>query len=90
MHIITKRRLREFWENHPSAKKPLQAWYAHVKQAQWRNLAEVKLIFPTGDQVQRLTVFNIGGNNYRLVVRIEYAQQKVYTEHGHKLTFSKV
>jgi mRNA interferase HigB len=72
------RRLREFWENHASAKKPLQAWYVHAKQAQWQNLAEVKQDFPSADQVQRFTIFNIGGNNYRLIVRIEYAQQKVY------------
>ena len=72
------RRLREFWENHTSAKKPLQAWYAHVKQSQWHNLAEVQQDFPSADQVQRLTIFNIGGNNYRLIVRIEYGQQKVY------------
>jgi len=38
----------------------------------------VKQDFPSADQVQRLTIFNIGGNNYRLIVRIEYAQQKVY------------
>ena len=78
MHIITKRRLREFWADHASAKKPLQAWYAQVRQAQWPNLAEVKREFPSADQVQRFTVFNIGGNNYRLIARIEYSQQKIY------------
>ena len=39
---------------------------------------EVKRDFPSADQVQRFTVFNIGGNNYRLIVRIEYTPQKVY------------
>lgn len=78
MHIISRRRLKEFWSEHPSAQRPLQAWYAHAKQAQWRNLAEVKRDFPSADQVQRFTIFNIGGNNYRLIVRLEYAQQKIY------------
>jgi mRNA interferase HigB len=78
MHIISKRRLREFWENHASAKKPLETWYTHVKHVQWQNPRELKEDFPLADQVQRLTIFNIGGNNYRLIVRIEYELQKVY------------
>lgn len=78
MHVISKCRLREFWENYASAKKPLEAWYTHVKHAQWQNLAELKEDFPSADQAQRFTIFNIGGNNFRLIVRIEYTQQKIY------------
>lgn len=78
MHIITRQRLKEFWETHPTAKSPLQAWYTHARQAQWQSLLEVREDFPTADQVQRLTVFNIGGNNYRLIVRIEYEKQRIY------------
>lgn len=78
MHIISMRRLRTFWTSYASAKQPLRGWYTQVKQAQWANFAEVKQDFPAADQVNRLTIFNIGGNNYRLIVRIEYLQQKVY------------
>ena len=78
MHIITKRRLQEFWEEHPLAEKPLRAWYVHAKQARWHNFSEVGQDFSAADQVKRLTVFNIGGNKYRLIVRIEYARQKMY------------
>lgn len=78
MHIISLRRLREFWEKHNQAEAPLRAWFTHVEFAQWRNFAEVRADFPSADQVQRLTVFNIAGNNYRLIARIEYAQQKIY------------
>lgn len=78
MHIISIRRLREFWERHAQAEAVLRAWYTHVEAAQWQNFAEVRADFPSADQVQRLTVFNIAGNNYRLIARIEYAQQKVY------------
>jgi mRNA interferase HigB len=78
MHFITRRRLREFWVEHPSAKRPLMAWYTQTKHAQWQSLVDVREIFPSADQVQRLTVFNIGGNKYHLITRIEYAQQKVY------------
>lgn len=78
MHIITRRRLREFWQTHPDAQRPLQAWFMQVKQARWQNLAELRQDFPTADLVSRLTVFNIGGNKYRLVVRVEYERQRVY------------
>ena len=44
----------------------------------WRNLAELKRTFSTADQVARLTVFNVGGNNYRLIARVEFERQEVY------------
>lgn len=78
MHIISMRRLREFWELHPNAERPLRAWFVRVEHVQWRNFAEVRGDFPSADQVGRLTVFNISGNHFRLIVRIEYEQQKVY------------
>ncbi|MEZ4863046.1 MAG: type II toxin-antitoxin system HigB family toxin [Caldilineaceae bacterium] len=78
MHIITFRRLREFWEKHPQAERPLRAWFSHVEHARWQNFAEVRNDFASADQVQRLTVFNIAGNHYRLVVRVEYHLQKVF------------
>ena len=81
MHIITKRRLRDFWRKYPDAQSSLEYWYTLTKAAQWQNPAELKLIFPTADLVGRLTVFNIAGNKYRLIARIEYRWQKVYIRH---------
>jgi mRNA interferase HigB len=78
MHIITKRRLREFWQQYPDAKAALQGWYQHAAFARWRHFADVRQTFPTADQVSHLTVFNVGGNKYRLVVRIEFEKQRVY------------
>jgi len=78
MHIISLRRLRDFWEKHTTAERPLRAWFVHVEQANWQNFAEVRRDFPAADQVKRLTIFNIGGNHYRLIARIEYEWQKVY------------
>ncbi|MCB9148500.1 MAG: type II toxin-antitoxin system HigB family toxin [Caldilineaceae bacterium] len=78
MHIISIRRLREFWQIHPAAQRPLQAWYTQCGKGRWHNLAELRQIFPTADQVRRLTVFNIAGNKYRLIARVEYEQQKIY------------
>lgn len=78
MRIISKRRLREFWTKHPSAENPLQAWYLITRQANWTNFAEVRRDFPSANNVKRLTVFNIAGNKYRLVARLEFRKQRVY------------
>lgn len=72
------RRLREFWEIHPNAESALQSWYKIVEKAEWQTFAEVRKDFPSADQVKRLTVFNIAGNKYRLVARIEFQQQRIY------------
>ena len=77
MHIITKRALREFWENHPDAKTSLTNWYRTTKKAIWNNLAETRADFPHADSAGVCTIFNIGGNNYRLVTKIFYPAKKV-------------
>ncbi|MHB8462491.1 MAG: type II toxin-antitoxin system HigB family toxin [Vulcanimicrobiaceae bacterium] len=78
MRIISKRRLREFWSDHPDAKEPLEAWYRVAKYAAWRNLAETRAVYPHADNVKGYTVFNIRGNTYRLIVKIEYALKIMY------------
>jgi mRNA interferase HigB len=81
MHIITFTRLRQFWEKHPDAEPALRLWYTRVKGMRFVNMAEVNQLFSSADKVRRLTVFNIKGNNYRLIVRIEYQRQKIYVRH---------
>jgi mRNA interferase HigB len=78
MPIISIRRLREFWEIYPEAERALRTWYTRVGEAQWRNFVDTRRDFPSADQVKRLTIFNISGNNYRLIARIEYQKQRVY------------
>jgi mRNA interferase HigB len=78
MHIITRKRLNEFAERHPSAKAPLERWYRQIKSGTFQSFAELRRAFPNADQVDNLTVFNIGGNNFRLVAAIHYNRQKVY------------
>ena len=78
MHIITRRRLNEFAHQHPTAKPGLQHWYTVIKSQSFSSFSELKAIFPNADQVGRLTVFNIGGNNFRLIAAIHYNRQKVY------------
>ena len=77
MRVISLKVLRVFWEQHPDAQRPLRAWYSAALAAEWTSLADVRATFPHADGVKTeagevLTVFNIGGNKYRLVVRIRY------------------
>jgi len=78
MHIITRRRLLEFSQKHPNAEKPLDLWYRIVKHNNFNSFSDLQKIFPRADQVGRLTVFNIGGNKFRLITFIIYAKKKVY------------
>jgi mRNA interferase HigB len=52
-----------------------------TKLAQWQNFAELRQIFASADLVGKLTVFNIGGNKYRLITYIDYQSQKVFIRH---------
>ncbi len=81
MHIITRSRLVEFWEKYSNAETSLRTWYKLTSLAQWQNFIELREVFPSADQVGNLTVFNIGGNKYRLIVLVDYIYQKVFIRH---------
>ena len=81
MHVISKKRLREFWVKSPDAQLPLDNWYRIAKKAMWQSIAEVRTVFPHADAAYDCTVFNIGGNKYRLIVDIEYDRQMIYVKH---------
>ncbi len=78
MHIITRKRLNEFADNHPETASALANWYREMKQNDFASFAELRAMFPSADQVGKLTVFNIGGNKVRLVAAIHYNRRKVY------------
>ena len=81
MRVISLKLLREFWAKYPDAERPLRHWYKSAVQATWRNLHEVRQAYPHADAVggarETLTVFNIGGNKYRLIARIRYDYQLI-------------
>ena len=78
MHIITRKRLNEFAAMFPETTTALAHWYSLAKLNDFLNFAELKAIFPSADQVGKLTVFNIGGNKVRLIAAIHYNRRKVY------------
>jgi mRNA interferase HigB len=79
MRIIAKKPLRGFWERHPHAEEPLLAWHREVLKEDWDTPAKVKAKYGTASIVAgNRVVFNIKGNDYRLVVRINYPHRVVY------------
>ena len=81
VHIITRKRLTEFARTHPAARAPLNAWFAIVRKTDYASLTGLRKTFPSADQVGGLTVFNIGGNKFRLIAAIHYNRKKVYIRH---------
>jgi mRNA interferase HigB len=81
MRIIKRAALVEFWERHPDAKANLEAWYGVVRKAKWTNPMEMKQVYGNADLVGRRTVFNIAGNKYRLIARVNYVSQTVFVLH---------
>jgi mRNA interferase HigB len=76
--VISKRGLSERAEKFPDAKVPLQVWLEAAKEAEWKSLADIRYSFPGTDMVGFLAIFNIKGNHYRLIVRMEFRTQRIY------------
>lgn len=78
MNVVTKRILQAFWTKRPNAKGPLIAWHDHAKAAQWRTPQDIKNDFRSADFVgDNRVIFDIGGNSYRLVVRVSYTFKQI-------------
>jgi len=79
MRIIALKTLHEFWEFHPNVRQQLQAWYEDAKHAVWQSPADIKAIYRNASIVaNNRVVFNIKGNDYRLIVAIHYQFGIVY------------
>jgi mRNA interferase HigB len=78
MRIIKRGALVKFWQKHPDARTSLESWYAVVRKAAWKTPSELKQVYSNADLVARRTVFNIAGNKYRLIARVNYQTQRVF------------
>ncbi|MCR4340570.1 MAG: type II toxin-antitoxin system HigB family toxin [Gemmatimonadaceae bacterium] len=82
MHIITQTRLREFGRQHPDSDGPLRAWETIMRAKKYRRPHEIRADFGTVDFLgSGKTVFDIGGNKYRLVTKILYRAGQVLIRH---------
>jgi len=79
MRIIARSTLAEFWLNHPTAKEPLEAWYKETEKASWETPDDIKKRYPSASfLVDNRVCFNISGNNFRLIVKVNYKFHIVY------------
>lgn len=78
MHLISIRNLRKDAAQYPDVKNQIDSWNATVKQAEWQNLEDVRKIYRDAEAVGNFTVFNIKGNEYRLIVGISYEEQTIF------------
>ena len=78
MRVISKRGLFHRAAKFPDAKSALQVWMESARQATWSSLEDVRRSFPATDMIGKLAIFNIKGNRYRLIVRMEFERQRIY------------
>lgn len=82
LHVISRRKLREAEKGHRSLGRALDAWYRTAKCAQWKNLQDVRRTYSSADGVavgkKVFTVFNLGGNSFRLIAGINYESQTIF------------
>lgn len=78
MRIIARSKIVEYYSIHPDAKVPLEEWYLKVKRAEWSNINDIRKMFNSVDYVgNQRYVFNIKGNNHRLIVVIKFTIKTV-------------
>ena len=78
MKVVGRKVIEDFWVDHPDAKGRLSAWYAEAEHAVWRTPADVKQRYPNASVLSdNRIVFDIGGNRFRLLVRVGYGLQTV-------------
>jgi len=81
LHVVSRKKLLEAAAKHRDLSEPLDVWYRITKKAEWKNLMDVRRVFPTADAVEKFTVFNIKGNAYRLVTEINYHAGRIFLRH---------
>ncbi len=79
LRVIAKKILRDFWEMHADCEQQLKSWFQEASKAEWKNPNEIKLDYPSASILNdNRVVFNIKGNNYRLIVKLNYDYQMIW------------
>ena len=79
MRIISKKIIREFWEKHSDSQQQLKAWFQETSKIEWKSTKDIKKEYPSASFLENnRVVFNIKGNKYRLIVRINYDYHMVW------------
>jgi mRNA interferase HigB len=80
VNVVSRRGLLEMAARHAGTLEPLLAWFRLARKARWRGLQEVRNDLPSADQVGDVLIFNIKGNHYRLMTRVNYTGQRVFVK----------
>jgi mRNA interferase HigB len=76
VRVISRKALREFWQKHADSEEQLKSWYRETEKATWKNINELKTDYPSASILKdNKIVFNIKGNNYRLIVKFNFDYQ---------------
>jgi mRNA interferase HigB len=78
MRVISKKPLRDFWEEHPESQAPLEEWFKKVTRSSPCSFPELRLSFNSADYVDGFTIFDVGGNKYRIATVIHYDKKRLY------------
>jgi mRNA interferase HigB len=78
MRVISKKPIREFWQCHPESKSALEEWFHKVSQLSAKSFVELRNTFNSADYVDGYTVFDVGGNKYRIASVVHYDKQRLY------------
>src|SRR5271156_6368473 len=81
MHVISKSAWRQVVKANPPLGAAIADWHKIASAASWRSLVDLRKVYPSADFVAPYTVFNIKGNAYRLIAKIEYRWQMIFVKH---------
>jgi len=78
MHIISLKALRDFWHKHPAAEGPMRNWHTIVEKTAFADFNDLRHTFRSADYAKPYTIFDVGGNNWRVITVVHYDVQKTY------------
>ena len=79
MRVIARKTLRDFWIKHADCEQQLKSWYQEAVKCEWKNTNDIKKDYPSASILGgNRVVFNIKGNNYRLIVKISFQYQMLW------------
>jgi mRNA interferase HigB len=92
MHVVSLKKLRDFWQRHAASEQTLRAWYREACEASWKSFAEIKARHRSADCLPgNRVVFDVKGNHYRIVVKIHYNAGRVFVRFvGTHAEYSKI
>ncbi len=78
MHIISLKALRSFWTIHPDAEQPMRKWHGIAEKIDFASFNHLRETFGSADYARPYTIFNVGGNNYRIITVVRYRDHKIF------------